>query len=70
MALISDNALTYSNPKGDFKVWFSAQGGVIFQGGLIFKQTYPSGSVSMVALKPVWTLVEAERAAALIPAAR
>jgi DNA-binding winged helix-turn-helix (wHTH) protein len=57
-ALISDNALTYRNRRGDYKVWFAEQG------GLVFKQTYVTGDMTMVALDPIWTLVEAERAVA------
>jgi DNA-binding winged helix-turn-helix (wHTH) protein len=57
-AHISDNALTYRNPRGDYKVWFAEQG------GLVFKQTYVTGGMTIVALDPIWTLVEAERAGA------
>jgi DNA-binding winged helix-turn-helix (wHTH) protein len=58
IALISDNALTYRNPRGDYKVWFAEQG------GLVFKETFVTGVMTMVALDPIWTLVEAERAVA------
>ncbi len=57
-ALISDDALTYANPRGDYKVWFADQG------GLVFKQTYVTGDMTMVALAPIWMLIEAERIAA------
>jgi DNA-binding winged helix-turn-helix (wHTH) protein len=53
-AYISSNLLTYRNPRGDYEVWFSEQG------GLVFKQTYISGDMTMVALDPIWTLLEAE----------
>ena len=58
-AFISDGALTYRNPRGDYKVWFNPQG------GLVFRQTYVTGDITMVALDPVWTLLEAERTAAM-----
>jgi len=38
-------------------VWFSTQGGIVF------KQTYVTGDATMVALDPVWTLLDAEHAA-------
>jgi DNA-binding winged helix-turn-helix (wHTH) protein len=57
-ALISDDALTYTNPRGDYRVWFADQG------GLVFKQTYVTGDMTMVALDPIWMLIEAERIAA------
>jgi len=56
-AYISGNRLTYRNPRGDYEVWFSEHG------GLVFKQTYVTGDMTMVALDPVWTLMEAERTA-------
>jgi hypothetical protein len=56
-AMISDNVLTYSNPRGDYRVWF-------VDNDLVFKQTYVTGDMTMVALQPVWTLVEAERSLA------
>jgi DNA-binding winged helix-turn-helix (wHTH) protein len=63
-ALISDGVLTYSNPRGHYRVWFSRGG------GLVFKQTYVTGDITMVALEPIWTLVGAERAAARRPSRR
>lgn len=63
-AFISDNLLTYSNPRGEYKVWF------VGQDALVFKQTYPSGYMTMVALDPIWTLTEAERVAISKPLAR
>lgn len=57
-AFIADDALTYSNPRGDYKVWF------VEHDSLVFKQTYLTGDVTMVALEPVWTLLDAERTAA------
>ena len=56
-AYISDHRLTFRNPRGDYDVWFSTQGGIVF------KQTYVTGDATMVALDPVWTLLDAERAA-------
>jgi DNA-binding winged helix-turn-helix (wHTH) protein len=53
-AYISGNLLTYRNPRGNYEVWFSEQD------GLVFKQTYVTGDMTMVALDPIWTLVEAE----------
>lgn len=56
-AFIAKNELTYSNPRGSYRVWFTGRNSLVFQ------QTYVSGYVTMVALEPVWTLIEAERAA-------
>jgi DNA-binding winged helix-turn-helix (wHTH) protein len=56
-AHIADKVLTYRNPRGDYKVWFANSGG-----GLVFRQTYVTGDMTMVALDPIWSLVEAERA--------
>jgi DNA-binding winged helix-turn-helix (wHTH) protein len=56
-AYIADGRLTYRNPRGAYEVWFAPQGGIVF------KQTYVTGDMTMVALDPVWTLVDAERAA-------
>ena len=56
-AHISDGALIYSNPRGSYRVWFTKSNSLIFQ------QTYVTAHVTMVALQPVWTLLEAERAA-------
>lgn len=56
-AYIAGSMLTYNNPRGSYRVWFSKSN------ALIFEQTYRSGHTTMVALEPVWTLVEAERAA-------
>ena len=58
-AYISDGGLTYSNSQGDYRVWFTANG------GLVFRQTYPNRDTTMVALDPVWTLLEAQRPAAV-----
>jgi DNA-binding winged helix-turn-helix (wHTH) protein len=55
-AHIADNALTYTNPRGSYRVWF-ARGR-----SLVFQQTYVDRYMTMVALEPVWTLLEAERA--------
>jgi hypothetical protein len=55
-AVISDNVLTYSNPRGDYRVWF-------VDNNLVFKQTYVTGDMTMVSLEPIWTLGEAERLA-------
>ena len=55
-ALIAGGVLTYSNPRGSYRVWFVDDNAVIFQ------QTYVTGDVTMVALHPVWTLLEAELA--------
>lgn len=63
-AFISDGILTYSNPRGHYRVWF------VGRVGLVFKQTYVTGDMTMVALDPVWTLVAAERAAAPRPPRR
>jgi DNA-binding winged helix-turn-helix (wHTH) protein len=63
-ALISDGVLTYSNPRGHYSVWF------VDHGGLVFKQTYLTGDITMVALDPIWTLVGAERAAERRPPRR
>jgi DNA-binding winged helix-turn-helix (wHTH) protein len=54
-AYIDANTLTYSNPRGSYRVWFVAGN------SLVFHQTYVTGHVTMVALEPVWTLVEAEK---------
>jgi DNA-binding winged helix-turn-helix (wHTH) protein len=51
-AYIADNMLTYSNPRGSYRVWF-ARGN-----SLIFEQTCLTGHTTMVALEPVWTLRE------------
>ncbi len=59
-AYIADGMLAYNNPRGSYRVWFSGGGK-----SLIFEQTYVTGHTTMVALDPVWTLVEAERAEAL-----
>jgi DNA-binding winged helix-turn-helix (wHTH) protein len=56
-ACIADGVLAYSNPRGSYRVWF------VGSNSLIFHHTYPTGHVTMVALQPVWTLFEAERAA-------
>jgi DNA-binding winged helix-turn-helix (wHTH) protein len=56
-AYIAEGVLAYNNPRGSYRVWFS--GG---RKSLIFEQTYVTGHTTMVALEPVWTLVEAERA--------
>lgn len=53
-AYISGDLLTYRNPRGTYEVWFSEQGGIVF------KQTYVTGDMTMVALDPIWTLLEAE----------
>ncbi len=55
-AYIADGALTFSNPRGTYKVWF------VGRDSLIFQQTYITGHTTMVALEPVWTLVKTERA--------
>jgi DNA-binding winged helix-turn-helix (wHTH) protein len=55
-AYIADKALTYSNPRGNYRVWFTRGKSLVFQ------QTYVDRYVTMVALEPVWTLLEAERA--------
>ena len=55
-AFISDGMLTYTNPRGDYEVWF-------VDDELVFKQTYKTGAMTLVSLKPVWTLVDAERTA-------
>ncbi len=55
-AYIADGVLTYSNPRGSYRAWF------VENNSLIFHQTYATGHVTMVALQPVWTLCEAERA--------
>lgn len=55
-AYVAKNALTFSNPRGTYRVWF------VGRNSLVFQQTYVSGYVTMVALEPVWTLLEAERA--------
>jgi DNA-binding winged helix-turn-helix (wHTH) protein len=55
-AFISDNVLTYANPRGDYKVWF------VEQDGLVFRQTYVTGDMTMVALEPIWSLTKAEHA--------
>jgi len=55
-ACIAADMLTYSNPRGNYRVWF------VKDNSLIFQQTYVDSYVTMVALEPVWTLVEAERA--------
>jgi DNA-binding winged helix-turn-helix (wHTH) protein len=57
-AFISDDALTYTNPRGDYRVWFADQR------GLVFRQTYVTGDMTMVALDPLWTLIDAETATA------
>jgi hypothetical protein len=54
-AYIADDVLTYSNPRGNYRVWF------VGRNSLIFRQTYVTGHTTMVSLEPVWTLVEAER---------
>ena len=54
-ACIAADTLTYSNPRGNYRVWF------VKDNSLIFHQTYVDGYVTMVALEPIWTLVEAER---------
>ena len=56
-AFIAKNELTFSNPRGSYRVWF------VGRNSLVFHQTYVSGYVTMVALEPVWTLLDAERAA-------
>jgi len=56
-AFIAKNELTFSNPRGSYRVWF------VGRNSLVFQQTYVSGYVTMVALEPVWTLLDAERAA-------
>jgi DNA-binding winged helix-turn-helix (wHTH) protein len=56
-AFISDGVLAYSNPRGHYSVWF------VDGCGLVFKQTYVTGDMTMVALEPVWTLTSAERSA-------
>ncbi len=53
-AFISGDVLTYRNPRGEYAVWFSEHGGIVF------KQTYVTGDMTMVALDPVWTPLEAE----------
>lgn len=53
-AYISGDLLTYRNPRGTYEAWFSGQGGIVF------KQTYVTGDMTMVALDPIWSLVEAE----------
>jgi DNA-binding winged helix-turn-helix (wHTH) protein len=53
-AQIKDGLLTYKNPRGAYEVSF------VEGGKLIFKQTYVTGDVTMVALEPVWTLTDAE----------
>ena len=57
-AFISDDGLSYTNPRGDYTVWFADHD------GLVFKQKYITGDTTMVALEPVWTLLGAERKAA------
>jgi DNA-binding winged helix-turn-helix (wHTH) protein len=54
-ACIAADVLTYSNPRGNYRVWF------VKDGSLIFQQTYVDAYVTMVAMGPIWTLVEAER---------
>ena len=56
-AFIAKNELTFSNPRGSYRVWF------VGRNSLVFHQTYVSGYVTMVALEPVWTLLDAERGA-------
>lgn len=60
-AYISGDLLTYRNPRGSYEVWFSEQGGIVF------KQTYVTGDMTMVALDPIWTLLEAEGSAGKSP---
>jgi DNA-binding winged helix-turn-helix (wHTH) protein len=55
-AYIAGDVMTYSNPMGSYKVWF------VDGNSLIWQQTYVTSDVTMVALRPVWTLSEAERA--------
>ena len=47
--------LTYRNSRGEYAVWFSEEGGIVF------KQTYLTGDMTMVALHPSWTLLQAVR---------
>jgi DNA-binding winged helix-turn-helix (wHTH) protein len=54
-ASIAADMLTYSNPRGKYRVWF------VKDNSLIFQQTYVDSYVTMVALEPIWTLVAAER---------
>jgi len=54
-AYIARRVLAYSNPRGSYRVWFGSGNSLIFQ------QTYVSGYMTMVALEPIWTLLEAER---------
>jgi DNA-binding winged helix-turn-helix (wHTH) protein len=56
-AYIAADTLTYSNPRGSYRVWF------VEGNSLIFQQTYVDGYMTMVALEPLWTLVEAKRIA-------
>lgn len=63
-AFISDSVLTYSNPRGHYRVWF------VDRCELVFEQTYVTGDITMVALEPVWTLTGAERTAAPEPRVR
>ena len=56
-AYIERKVLTYSNPRGNYRVWFAGRD------SLVFRQTYIDDYVTMVALEPVWTLLVAERAA-------